>query len=253
MIPKKIHYCWLSKDTYPENIKKCMESWKRFLPDYEFIHWDKEKLDSLNSEWASQAFESKKYAFAADYIRCFAVATYGGIYLDTDVEVCGSFDGFLENKSFIGLDSRGDLEAAVFGAEPGCAWLKKALEFYKDRHFINPDGTFNTTTMPNVFKMALKNVLPPNSLKIKKVLDLGTITLYPYDFFSPKDYTTGLVKATINTITIHHFTGSWIDHRSIDYKLYLLKKFLIKLFGVKFIIKFLNVTKLSNLKNKIIK
>ena len=87
MIPKIIHFCWMSGDPYPEKIQKCIDSWKKILPDYEFWLWDSNRFDMESSVWVKEAFAARKYAFCADYIRCFALYTYGGIYLDSDVEV----------------------------------------------------------------------------------------------------------------------------------------------------------------------
>src|SRR5690606_40794226 len=101
MIPKKIHFCWLSGDEYPDLIKKCVNTWKEKLPDYEFILWDTNRFDLDSNIWVKQAFETKKYAFAADYIRLYAVYNYGGIYLDTDVEVIKSFEDLLDLPYFI--------------------------------------------------------------------------------------------------------------------------------------------------------
>ena len=92
MIPKRIHLCWLSGDPYPAKIGKCLASWKKHLPDYEVVLWDTKRFDLESSPWVKQAFEAKKYAFAADYIRFYALYNYGGIYLDSDVEVLRSFD-----------------------------------------------------------------------------------------------------------------------------------------------------------------
>lgn len=94
MIPKIIHLCWLSGDPYPPKIQKCLESWKKFLPEYEVMLWDGNRFDLNSSSWVAQAF-AKKYAFAADYIRMYALYHYGGIYLDSDVEVLKSFDELL--------------------------------------------------------------------------------------------------------------------------------------------------------------
>lgn len=209
MIPKIIHYCWLSDDPFPLKIQECLDSWKKYLPEYEFVHWDKERLYALESDWAIEAFENKKYAFAADYIRCYSVYNFGGIYLDTDVEVLKSFNCLLDTESFMGLDSKGDLEAAVFGAIPRTCWVKNALDYYKDRHFVNRDGSFNIITMPIVFKNALRKKIPSNFKTIQSKQVLDTITLYPKDYFSPKDYITSCIEKTNNTFTIHHFTASW--------------------------------------------
>lgn len=238
MIPKIIHYCWLSGDPYPPFIEKCINSWKRYLPDYEFVLWDKAKLDSLQSKWASQAFENNKFAFAADYIRCYAVFNYGGIYLDTDVEVFKSFDQLLFNDSFIGFDSRGDLEAAVFGATRKVPWLKKALDFYEGRDFVDESGNFNITTMPNVFRMALDEELHA-IIDRQNISRFPCVSFYPYDFFSPKDYTTGIARKTNNTVTIHHFNAGWLkDNKKLMIR-HKVKLLVSKICGEKLIAKIL--------------
>ena len=95
MIPKIIHYCWLSDDPVPSDLQKYMRTWKEKLPDYEFMKWDFNRFDKQSSKWVAQAFDNKKYAFAADYIRLYALYNYGGIYLDMDVEVLKSYNPFL--------------------------------------------------------------------------------------------------------------------------------------------------------------
>lgn len=234
MIPKIIHFCWLSGDPYPPLIKKCIESWKKNLPDYEFVLWDKAKLDSIHSKWASQAFENRKYAFAADYIRCYAVYHYGGIYLDTDVEVCKSFDDYLKNASFMGFDTRGDLEAAVFGAAKNTTWLKQALSFYEGRSFVNDLGDFNIVTMPTVFGATLEEEL--RSVKNKQIINnFSTISLYPFDFFSPKDYTNGVINVTPNTVAIHHFNAAWLkDNKSLMLRHHI-KLLLVRFLGARIV------------------
>ena len=104
MIPKIIHLCWLSGDPYPPKIAKCLKTWEKFLPDYEVVLWDTQRFDLNSSLWVKQAFEKKKYAFAADYIRFYALFHIGGIYLDSDVEVLKSFDDLLDLPYFIGAE-----------------------------------------------------------------------------------------------------------------------------------------------------
>ena len=104
MIPKIIHLCWLSGDPYPPKIAKCLETWKKHLADYEIILWDTNRFDLNSSIWVRQAFEKKKYAFAADFIRFYALYHFGGIYLDSDVEVLKSFDDLLDLPYFMGVE-----------------------------------------------------------------------------------------------------------------------------------------------------
>lgn len=216
-IPKIIHYCWLSGDPFPEKIAKCIESWKRVLPDYKIILWDTNRFDVNSNLWVKQAFESKRYAFAADYIRLYAVFTYGGIYLDSDVEVIKSFNTLLHLPYFVGRESIGDrIEVAAFGAEKGTAWIGKCLEYYKDRPFINKEGKMDTRVMPDVVHEVLSKFCSINLISDISEFknDNSLLNEFPNDWFcanikeSPdKD---PKYKITGNTYCVHHFANSWI-------------------------------------------
>ena len=173
MIPKIIHYCWLSGDPFPDLINKCIDSWHNILSDYEFMLWDTRKIDVNSNLWLKQAYENKKYAFAADYIRFFALYHYGGIYLDADVEVLKDFKSLLIEKQLLGEEASGDIEAAVIGAEKGADWVKSCLDYYANRPFVKEDGSFDTKPVP----LLLNRIIQEKAFDIK-----------PYYYFSPKDY-----------------------------------------------------------------
>lgn len=244
MIPKIIHYCWLSGDPFPDTIKKCMETWKKKLPDYEFILWDTNRFDINSSIWVKQAFEAKKYAFAADYIRLYAVYNYGGIYLDTDVEVIKSYNSLLHLDYFIGCESKDlSLEPATFGASPKCKWVKQCLDYYNDRFFVLENGKYDMEVLPCI----MKNVLNPiyHFSLIQSIPDLYSINtnLYVFDkdFFCPKSYSSRIIQKTPNTFSIHQYTTTWKNKRQkiISFFQYYIYKVLIVL-GAKKIKIFLN-------------
>ena len=212
MIPKKIHYCWLSDDPFPEKIRRCIDSWKEKLPDYEIIRWDLQRFPLEKCNWVRQAYETKKYAFAADYIRLYALATEGGIYLDSDVEVLKSFDDLLDYPYFICKEnSPQGIEAATIGAEPGCGWIRKCLDYYKDKNFINEKGEQNNRVLPSIIKevithnYTLQEVVSP----IDIMRDEKNVYMLPSDYFSPKNYVSKKLRLTLNTYSIHHFAGTW--------------------------------------------
>lgn len=212
MIPKKIHYCWLSDDEMPEKLKQCIDSWRRILPDYEIVKWDLKRFPLDKSIWVKQAFECKKYAFAADYIRLYALFTEGGIYLDSDVEVIKSYNDLLNLPYFICEENSPEgIEAATIGADLGCEWIKSCFEQYEGREFINEDGSMNTKVLPVVLESIIRKgyelvkVEKPSSI----VIDDKRVFILPYDYFSPKNYTTKKIKLTEHTYSIHHFAGSW--------------------------------------------
>lgn len=202
-IPKIIHYCWLSGDPYPELVQHCMQSWKEKLPDYEFMLWDMNRFDIHSVSWVEQACAAKKWAFAADYIRLYALYNYGGIYLDSDVEVLKSFDDLLELPYFFGrehyfdmIDASNTIEAATMGCEKGCAVIKECLDFYDGRNFVKPNGEYDMLILPYAMSLVF-------SKHAKR------ISLLPMDYFSPKNTRTLEIEATENTYSVHHFNGSW--------------------------------------------
>lgn len=100
MIPKIIHYCWFGNNDLPELEQMCLNTWREKLPDYQIMRWDESNSNLRECDYVSQAYDKKKYAFVSDYVRIKALYEYGGIYLDTDVEVLRSFNEFIENKHF---------------------------------------------------------------------------------------------------------------------------------------------------------
>ncbi|MFD0836291.1 glycosyltransferase family 32 protein [Mariniflexile aquimaris] len=252
MIPKIIHFCWLSNDEFPPVIKKCMNTWKEILPDYEFMLWNTETFKLEDNIWAKQAFDSKKYAFAADYIRLYAVYNYGGIYLDTDIEVIKSFNDLLERPYIIGTEGLGIIEAGIFGAEKKCLWVKQCLDYYTGKTFINKDGTYNTLTLPRIMMAQISKVrtikeIHPNNLTVSEhKKDNSILFMFPKDFFCAKDHGTGIIKKTDNTYSIHHFAMSWVPKKTTLFPN--IKRKLISIFGVRIINGVITVLGLSKLK-----
>lgn len=212
-IPKIVHYCWLSNDPIPESLQQCMASWKKFLPDYEFWLWNFDRFDINSSVWVKESFEKKKFAFAADYIRCYALYNYGGIYLDMDVEVLKPFDDLLHLPYFICQQCETvGYEAAIIGATDHSPIFEKMMAYYLDRHFIS-NQKYDTTPIPKI----IEDVLRAN-FRIKFIKDItefefadGVASVFSSDWFSPKSYRDGRLHLTSNSYTIHHFAGSWLD------------------------------------------
>lgn len=209
MIPKIIHYCWLSGEEYPETIKLCISSWRKHLPDYEFILWDINKFDVNSVKYVKQAYEAGKYAFASDYIRLYALYHYGGIYLDSDIEVFKSFDDLLDDAAFTGFENDKDIAAWIFGSEKGNPLFKELLDYYVDKEFVFSNGSYNM--IPNVVPVTA--ILEKHGLIRNNTFQkLDYITVYRRDFFCPmipnSDYEDCY---TSNTHCQHLFNGGWID------------------------------------------
>lgn len=242
MIPKIIHLCWLSGDPYPSKIAKCLKSWEKYLPDYEIVLWDTKRFDINSSLWVKQAFENKKYAFAADYIRFFALYHMGGIYLDSDVEVLKSFNDLLDLPYFIGAEKSQMPEAAIIGAEKGCDWIGQCLNYYRGRPFVKDDGSLDIMVSPDIMVKHIPYLKPIRVLSIEDSLNIRQfdmqkeVLVFNDVFFSPKVFDSREVEITPYTYAIHHFQNSWFSPKALTY--YRGRSFFVKMFGLDRVRKF---------------
>ncbi len=209
-IPRKIHYCWLSGDPYPELVTRCMASWRCYMPEYEFVLWDAERFDVASVPWVAQAVSRGKYAFAADYIRMYALVHEGGIYLDSDVEVFESFDRFLHHQAFSGIEYWPDIgglgiEGAVVGARAGHRWLEDCLEHYNGRDFIRADGTLDEYIVSGVFATRAERFGYRFAAEDQALSD--GIHIYAPTVFAHS----GMEVEPGVTAAMHHCRGSWRD------------------------------------------
>lgn len=208
MIPKIIHYCWYGGKPLPELAQKCLESWHKYCPDYEIIRWDESNTDLVSNQYVKEAYESKKWAFITDYVRLKVLYEVGGIYMDTDVQIIASLDAFLTNKGFSGFENENQVPTGIMAAEKGNQFIGYLLHDYDNRHFLDADGKPNLkTNVDTITEISLQKGLRLNN-KYQVVEDF---TFYPSDFFCPKDSRTLKIHLTENTVTIHHFAGSWVN------------------------------------------
>ena len=211
MIPKIIHYCWFGNGTMPELALKCLESWKKYLPDYEIMVWNEENFDVSMYQFSSEAYKERKFAFVADVCRLYALKKMGGIYLDTDVEFLKPLgEAQLKNEGFTGFEDNLLLSSAIMGSVKDGKWINDLLPHYENRSFYLADGSLDVnpnTEIITAFMRDNKGVLINNTFQ--KLDDYCTI--YPSDFFCPKSWKTLKIQRTPNTYCIHHFAGSWID------------------------------------------
>lgn len=232
MIPKIIHYCWLSDEPIPKNLKNYIDGWKKLMPDYKFKKWDKKVFDIYSVKWVEDAYANRKWAFAADYIRAYALYTEGGFYLDSDVLMQQRLDKYLDygfvssiemNPSFINevrnsVDNEAHrkssisnvrgmgIQAAIIGSEKGHVFPKELLEYYHTNTFIKKDATFNQLPAPVIYTLLLEKYgfLYKD---IDQKLD-ANIMIYDSSVFA------GFQTCTFHSVGIHMCAGSWVDGSS---------------------------------------
>ena len=229
-IPKIIHYCWFGKGEKPNIVKKCIESWKNILNEYEIIEWNEETFDINSNEFVRQAYNKGKFAFVSDYVRVYALYNYGGIYMDTDVEVLREFsEEILRNDSFWGFEEKNFIATSTIGAKPGNEFIKNFLDSYKYKTFIKDDGSIDTLTNVAIVSEMVKKLGVKLDGTFQKIDSIATF--YPQEFFSPYDYINCYSKKTKNSYAIHYYYKSWLPY-SIRIKTNI-KKIIAKCIGGK--------------------
>lgn len=205
-IPKKLHYCWYGGKPLNRRAEKCIESWKKFCPDFEILRWDESNSDMQENRYVREAYQSKKWAFVSDYFRLKAVYENGGVYLDTDVELIKPLEGFLDCGGFMGFEDRVNVATCIMGGVRGHLFFRRALETYRSRAFLLDNGECDTTTnVEFLTRLLVDNGLVQNGER-QSVMDMD---IFPNDYFSPKSLVTGKITLTENTHAIHRFEASW--------------------------------------------
>lgn len=225
-IPKIIHFIWFGGNPYSKIVDLCVQSWKEKCPDYEIKIWNEETFDVSSNVFVKEAYEAKKWAFVSDYVRLYVLYKYGGVYIDSDVQVLKNFDELLENEHVVtGYEDTMWIPAALMASEKGNCWIKKLLDYYSDRNFIKADGTYdmkaNTAIITELSKKECGFKFGEDKIKY------GNVKLYPTDVFQPykkeafdlndDDNLKNVVDFYIikpNTYCIHHNTTTWVDNKN---------------------------------------
>lgn len=210
MIPQIIHYCWFGRGPMPELALKCIESWHKFMPDYEYKLWNEDNFDVNSVPYVKEAYEARKFAFVTDYVRLKVLYEEGGLYMDVDFMAYKSFDDLMRYDAFIGFEGSKHLPVmmGVCASKPNGFWVKEMLDSYQGRHFIKEDSSFDlTTNVQFITSIMQKNGFVQNG----EEQDYKDLHVFPVDYFCPRQ-TTGEYFKTGNTYCDHLGMGSWSDN-----------------------------------------
>lgn len=213
MIPKIIHYCWFGGSPKSEDTLRYISSWKKILPDYEIKEWNETNFNiDTSCKYVKEAYKLKKWAFVTDYVRLYALYQCGGVYLDTDVEVIKTYNPLLSAKAFIGAESEYSVCTATIGAEKESAFIGKLLDLYKEKSFIQPNGSTSETPNSQLIYMFLVN--EQGYKTSNTVFETDDCIVYPVEYFSPLSCYTMKIRQTANTYSIHYYAGTWKNSKT---------------------------------------
>lgn len=210
-IPKIIHYCWFGGRPLPELARKCIASWRRFLPDYEIREWNEANFDVESTEYTSRAHKAGKYAFVSDYVRYLALYRHGGLYFDTDVEIIRPLDDLISRGPFLGIEkTRTTLTinpGLAMGALPGMTFYRDVLNVFEKWHPATDEDFPPLLLIPETTR--LMRISGFEEADVEQLC--SEIRIYPNEYFNPLDDYTGKLNITANTKSIHHYAKSWIE------------------------------------------
>ncbi len=207
LIPKTLHYCWFGGSPLPPVMKKCVESWKAVCPDYEIVEWNEDNYDVKRNRFVREAHQAGKWAFVSDVVRMDVVYRYGGVYLDTDVELIKPLDRFLYDPAFCGMEFPNFPALSLpFGAVSGNVIIGALRDMYNTLPFIKPDGEYDMTPCTKYHAMLFRELGLSGENSLQRV---GGFTVYPMDVFCPLHPNLVYECLTENTHSIHYYTGSW--------------------------------------------
>lgn len=207
---KKIHYCWFGGKKLPKAVIKCINTWKKMLPDYEIKEWNETNFDVNSIPFVKEAYESGKWAFVSDYVRIYALYKEGGIYFDTDMKVTKDVSKIVDKEMFLGYEDTGYVGTAVIGVkEKNNKYIKEILDYYDKIEHFNPDIMYNYANPVIITKILKKyeNHKDENGIRIFD----NNVYIYPRDYFFPLSYNYAERVFTENTCMVHLFNATWAD------------------------------------------
>ena len=212
MESKYIHYCWFGGKPLSKLTKKCIKSWQKYLPDYEIIRWDETNVDFNECPFIKGAYENKKWAFVADYVRTKAIYNMGGIYFDTDMMITKPIDFLLENETFLGLEDSYMVNSAVWGSSKAKTYFsKKMLDFYQSQEHFDKNNLFKMSIPRIMTRILNEEGLDHTSNEIQHLKH--NIVVYPRDYFYPLSFNFKENLFTDNTCMVHYFDASWFGKK----------------------------------------
>lgn len=219
MIPKVIHYIWLGDKEMPATDKAFVEGWRKLLPDWQFRQWNLESIKDLNNLFLRETLAARKWVFACDWLRLYALATEGGFYMDTDVELNASLEPFRNHEMCMGLNLSGYPQTALIGAVAHHPFVEELLAEYSNRKFILGEGVHDETASNTIYSRAFRR----HGVDLFKVTQERATEVMPGVCMYPSAVLCRPGADPSRNVATHYAEGLWLE----PYK----RKSCVNLFG----------------------
>lgn len=207
MIPRKIHYCWFGYNKKPKLIEKCLASWEKYLPDWEIIEWNESNYDVHKNSYIAEAYQMKKWAFVVDFARFDILNQFGGVFLDTDVELLKTIpQEFLEYEAFTGFESEKTINPGlIYASVPGQVMLQEIVAEYGKKKFGQKvDGRIENIVDVVTGVLTRQGLQGNNAFQI-----VNGVAVFPKEYFCCFNHEIQAFETTDNTVSVHHYFASW--------------------------------------------
>ena len=205
---KIIHYCWFGGRPHPPLVKACIQSWQNYCPDYEIKEWNEGNFN-IELPFLKRAINDKKWAFVADYVRLAVLFEYGGIYLDTDMELTKSLNTLPDIELLLGYESHQRVSFGAIAMRKQSQIGKQLLDYWVEDFSTRRDY------------LAIPAVLSPlitqlQSTSPERIRILPERYFYPYNPYDKNRSIKQLLFSDISddTVAIHHWMNSWSNKNS---------------------------------------
>lgn len=202
MIPKRIIYCWFGGKEKPQSVIDCMNTWKEHMPDWEYLEINESNFDIHFNKYVEDAYNNKAYAFVSDVARIWALYTYGGIYMDTDVIVYQSLEKFLNHDFFTGFENVHYPVTATMGAKQGNTLIKEMLDIYNTKTFETHENWHEYETNTMIMSDIIGKYFDRDKVEYQ---EHDNIAIYPRETFCYHEVLDN------NVYTKHLMMGNWIE------------------------------------------
>lgn len=201
MIPRILHRIWLD-EPIPDRFETFWARFEDLHPEWQFWTWTSSSAEALPFMRCRQTFDAAStWAGKSDVLRYEVLATYGGVYVDTDVEPLRPFDDLLNDpRPFAAWEDRHMICPTVMGSAAGHPAIERLIEALPLWARSRPKAPPNQQTGPYFLTAQWR--------RRKDVRLLDPVSFYPIHW-SEREMLGG--PYPMDSYAVHHWAKGWAD------------------------------------------